>query len=858
MDAKRWEWIQGLFHEASAKPPGQREAFLEAACPGDADAIAEVYSLLEEDGSGTPLLDNGVAELARAAIAGAGEFAGRTAGPYRILEELGRGGMGVVYLAERQDLGNRVALKVLPDAWMSPSRRERFALEARTLSRLIHPSIARLYDAGAFPDGTPWFAMEYVEGSPLNGYLARHDLTLERQLRLFRSICAAVQFAHSQAVLHRDLKPSNILVKENGEIRLLDFGIARQLDETAEQAAQTRTGLRLATPEYASPEQLQGKPAAVQDDVYSLGVILFELLTGRQFVSSVGPQPAPSAVAQLEKPSSYGRARFPVSKSMWNDLDLLCVTAAHEDPQRRYSSVEALIRDIDHLLQSEPLDARPDDLGYRLGKFVSRHQRSLIAASLSLVLFASMAVWFAVRLTSARDRAIAEAARASRIERFMLNLFEGGDENAGPAENLRVLTLVDRSARQSQAFATDPSVRADLDATLGSIYQNLGKFDRADDFLRRALAVRSSARKPDHAQVSESLVALGMLRLDQGKFDDAEHLVQQGLDRAREYLPEQHPAIAAAMSALGRIYMDRAQYQKAVDILQTVLHLQPPSGNFDQDRETVLIRLANADHYLGRYDEAESLNREVLESYRRAYGDGHPMLADPLINLGAIAQQRARFAEAEGYYRQALAINREYYGSDHPEVAACLFGVGGALSSQGKIVEAETVLEEALAIRERVYGPNHPFIASTLSHLGNLALRQGKLDLAELRFRRMEAIYRASYGDRHDFVAVAISDRASVSLARKDYTGAEKLAREVIRMCAEVLPADHPNVGYARVRLSRALLGEHRYREAEQEAVAGIQILEKHAGPSAAPVQEARKDLETIRQALSRQTMVAN
>ena len=858
MDAERWEWIQNLFHEASAKAPDQRIAFLNSACPDDPDAVAEVLGLLEEDEESTPLLDQDIAGLAWTAIADAGDLAGRTAGPYRILEVLGRGGMGVVYLAEREDLGNRVALKVLPNAWMSPARRQRFDFEARTLSRLIHPSIARLYDAGTFADGTPWFAMEYVEGIPLTRYPTEHDLPLDGQLRLFRSVCEAVQFAHSQAILHRDLKPSNILVKENGEIRLLDFGIARQLDETGEDVAQTRTGLRLATPEYAAPEQLQGKPAVVQDDVYSLGAILFELLTGRRLSSPAGSLPGPDAAAQAEKPSSYARARFPASKSTWNDLDLLSATAAHADPQRRYSSVEALIRDIDHLLQNEPLDARPDDLGYRLSKFVRRHNRALIAGSLAAGMFVAMAVWFTARLTSARDGAIAEAARTRRIERFMLNLFEGGDENAGPAENLRVITLVDRSARQSQAFATDPSVRADLDATLGSIYQNLGKFDRADDFLRRALAVRSKARKPDDAQVSESLVSLGMLRLEQGKFEDAERLVQQGLDRARNSLSPDHPAVRAAMSALGRIYMDRSQYDKAVDILQQVLRLETSPGDFDQDRATTLIRMANADHYLGRYDEAESLNREVLEKYRRAYGERHPMLADPLINLGAIAEQRARFAESEAYYRQALAINRDYYGSDHPEVAACLLGIGASLTAQGRIAEAEAVLKNALTIRQRVYGPNHPFIATILSNLGNLALQQGNLDLAERQFRRMEQIYRANYGDHHDFVAVAISDRASVALARKDYAGAEKLARDVIRRCAEILPQDHPNVGYARVRLSRALLGEHRYHEAEQESLWGIAILEKNGGPSSAPVQAARKDLEAIRQAMSQQATVAN
>ncbi len=852
MDAARWEWIQTLFIDTSSKPPDQRRAFLEAACSGDTGAIDEVLALLDEDSRGTSPLDHGMAGLAEAILDDSVDLDGRTAGPYRILKVLGRGGMGVVYLAERQDLGNRVALKVLPNAWMSPARRQRFAFETRTLSRLNHPSIARLYDAGALPDGTPWFAMEYVAGVPLTGYVAGHDLRLDQLMRLFRSVCEAVQFAHGQAIVHRDLKPSNILVKENGETRLLDFGISRQLDDTGQGIDATRTGLRLATSAYAAPEQLRGGPAAVQDDVYSLGVILFELLAVRHPHPAGTQAPAADAVAQPEKPSAFGRSKLPAAGSVWNDLDLLCLTAMHPNPRRRYPSAEALIRDIDHLLHSEPLDARPDDLRYKARKFAGRHSRVLAAVVLVAAALSLMAVWFTVRLTSARDNAIAESKRARRIERFMLNLFEGGDENAGPAENLRVITLVDRSARQAEALTADPAVQADLYATLGSVYQNLGKFDRADDLLQRALRLRTTARKPNNAQVTDDLVALAMLRVEQGTFDVAERLIQQALNRARRTLSPGDPAIPAALSALGRVYMDRAQYQKALDVLHQALQAQPPSHDFSQDRATVLIRLANTDHYLGRYDDAESLNKEVLEMYRRAYGDRHPMLADPLINLGAISQKRARYKDAESFYRQALVINRAYYGNDHPEVAACLLGVGASLVSQGRLPEAEAALEEAMTIRVRVYGPNHPFVATLLSNLGNLALQQGKLDLAERHFRRMEQIYRATYGDHHNFVGVAVSDLASVYLARKDYVGAEKLARDAIRRYAEVLPADHGDFGYARVRLGRALLGQRRYREAQREIKSGLEILEKNAGLSAPSVQAARKDLQAIAHAIPR------
>src|SRR5712692_6081319 len=272
MDSTRWERIQTLFHEAADQPAPQRLSFLKTASGGDEQLIADVLALLEEDARGSSLLDRDVAQVAGQILgqAAAPSLPFQEFGPYRIREVLGEGGMGVVYLAEREDLGTLVAIKLLRDAWMSPSRRERFASEQRTLAQLTHPSIARLYDADTLSDGTPWFVMEYVNGVPLTEYCLQHRSSIEERLKLFRSVCEAVQYAHSRAVIHRDLKPSNILVQSDGAVKLLDFGIAKHLDTRATPAKQTRTGLRLMTPAYAAPEQVRGEPAGIHTDVYSL------------------------------------------------------------------------------------------------------------------------------------------------------------------------------------------------------------------------------------------------------------------------------------------------------------------------------------------------------------------------------------------------------------------------------------------------------------------------------------------------------------------------------------------------------------------------------------------------------------
>src|SRR5271157_1908271 len=283
MDGNRWQRIQTLFHKAADIPETEQRTFLEGECADDPALVSEVIILLEEDARGTSVLDGGIAELAHQILSdsAAPSVASKQFGPYRIVRAIGEGGMGVVYLAEREDLGSQVAIKVLRDAELSPARRRRFAIEQRTLAQLNHHGIARLYDANTTPDGTPFFVMEYVEGVPLTDFCRRRQSAIAERLRLFRAVCEAAHYAHQQAVIHRDLKPSNILVKDDGSVRLLDFGIAKRLESLGESGDQTIAGLRLMTPAYASPEQMRGEQVGVQTDVYSLGVVLYELLAGR-------------------------------------------------------------------------------------------------------------------------------------------------------------------------------------------------------------------------------------------------------------------------------------------------------------------------------------------------------------------------------------------------------------------------------------------------------------------------------------------------------------------------------------------------------------------------------------------------
>jgi eukaryotic-like serine/threonine-protein kinase len=861
MDDERWDRIQILFHGAAVLPSSEQAAYLRAACAGDEILLAKLLAMLEEDARGESLLDHELPKLAHDLLDGSLpliEF-----GPYRITKMLGEGGMGTVYLAERKDIGGLVAIKILRDGTLSPARRKRFASEQAALAHLSHPLIARIYDAGALADGTPWFVMEYVEGLPLTEYCQQRGLSIDQRLKLFRSVCEAVQYAHGQAIIHRDLKPSNILVKPDGTVKLLDFGIAKQLATGDAPADQTQTWLRLMTPVYAAPEQMRGELPSTQADVYSLGVILYELLAGQRPFDLSGktaeeaertimqqePEP-PSATAKYGPAETGGLHSDNTGATAWRDLDVLTMTAMHRDHLRRYRSVEALMRDCDHYLKGEPLEARPDTMSYRLGKFIRRNRRALSVTAATLLILVTVVAYFAVRLAKARSAELAEAHRTQRIERFMLNLFDGGDKAAGPSEDLRVVSLLDRGVKDAQTLNAEPAVQADLDQTLGNIYQKLGKLDQADPLLHSALERRKALSGQDSSEVADSLAALALLRLDQAKVEEAERLAREGLAMSKRHLPPSDPAVARAAFALGKVLEERGAYGEATALLDESVRLQSARRETTAEFSDTLAALATAHYYLGHLPLADSLNRQALNVDRQLYGALHPRVGEELVDLGEIQHDLIHDAQAEQYYRQALAIFQSWYGAEHPNTAITMSAVGQSLVYQHRYDEAAPLLERALAIQERIFGKRHPQVAQGLNTLGLLELKRGRMREAEADFTRMADINRSVYGDRHYLVAVALMNLGQVHLEEKNYIQAERFYREALDRMKESLPSGHPSTAIAEIQLGHILVLERRYKEAESHLLAGYQAMIAQPSPQASRLQSARKDLVSVYEAM--------
>jgi serine/threonine protein kinase len=854
LDPQSWKQAQELFHATADLPRERWRSQLEAR-GADPDLVERVLAMLDADAQPPPA-SGGVAALARDLLGSRPGELPPDFDPYHFVEALGEGGMGAVYRAERTDVRNTVAIKILRDAWLSPQRRDRFLREQRLLARLEHPNIARLYDAGISETGTPWFVMEHVQGGHITAHCNEHSLELDARLRLFAQVCEAVQHAHRQLIVHRDLKPSNILVTSKGVVKLVDFGISKQLEEgDASGAFRTRTHLRMFTLGYASPEQLRGDDDSIDTDVYSLGVVLFELLAGippfdadHATTSEVedrvinGRCERPSVAAARPRPAGAlpaVRAR----RADWADLDVLCAKAMHVDRQQRYRGTDALLRDVQHFLGGEPLDARPDGLGYRARKFVGRHWRPLGAIAGGLLTVIGLVTFFTVRLAIARDAATAAAHRAERVQQFSFDLFHGSD--AGPPQDLKVITLIDEGMLAARSLDKEPAVQAQLFEMLGVINQRLGRRPEAERLLRQSLEQRRHLFGPHHPEVAQGLIALGQLRSEEGRYDEAEAMLREGLAETQAHHPPQSLPLGRALVALAKVLEQRGAYEKAITILEQALPIFEAAAPESGELSDCLGSLANDHFYLKRYDTSRALNQRGIDIDRRLGGQRLPSLSAGLFNLGAIAAALDRHAEAERLYREGLAITISYYGDGHVRAAYDYTMLARSVNRQGRPDEARILLDRALAIKRRVLGEQHSSTGTTFNELGSVAMTLGQPTLAIAHFTKAADIYQIAHKSaKHPHRAVALSNLGNAHLAAKSYRQAETSLREALGVFAATAAADDPDAAVARQRLGRALLRQNRPRDAQPECLAAYQTLRKlGSGARKVALDNAREDL---------------
>ena len=767
----RWAEIDTLFAEALDRPPDERTAFLRAACGHDPALYHALAALLAADAdadagfgeSATDFADHLLREAAVAPDAPGDLAPGTRVGAYRIEEELGRGGMGVVYRAARADgaFTKDVALKLVKRGMDTDEVLRRFRYERQVLAGLDHPHVARLLDAGADADGRPYLVMERVEGEPITRYAEAHALDLDERLALFEQVCEAVAYAHRHLVVHRDLKPSNILVAEAEgapQVKLLDFGIARLLDGEPEDAPRTRPEQRILTPEYAAPEQLDGAAVTTATDVYALGVVLFELLAGRR--------PAPRE--RLSETVPAGRQR-----AVRGDLDVLAATALHEDPARRYPTAEALLEDLRHRREGLPLAARPEATAYRLRKFIARHRVGVgVGASFVVLLMASV-----VLLTVQQQRTARALAEAEATADFLESTYAATDPYSPQRlDTLRVGALLDRNAaRAREELGGQPLLQARLFTVLGRVYLRQARHADADTLLQSALAIRRARLGPADPATAETLHELAWARYWLDDYGAAEAMAREALAIRRRHAGPSHPDVAASLTRLGRILQEVGRGEEAARLHRTALDMyRATQGPGSRNATGVATNLASTYLELGRLDSALVLQREIVQRRQAHDGPDHPdvgnayhWLAFYLLNTGA-------FAEGEQAARAALRIRAAAFGDTHPEVSVTLNLLGLLLRRQQRYAEAEAVLQRSLALTRR---PGHEVPVQervALSALARLYREAGALDAAERAQR--EALDRTrTYSDNAINEAMDVSHLADILREKGAFREAESL-----------------------------------------------------------------------------------
>jgi eukaryotic-like serine/threonine-protein kinase len=863
MDVSRWNRLTTLFREILEKDAAARTTMLDKLRVQDPDMFREVKSLLDADTDENSILDGFAVDAVD--LDDLLSIDGSRIGPWRVVRRVGSGGMGNVYLAEREEGGfeQRVALKLIRHGMDSVQILRRFESERRIQARLQHPNIARLLDGGLTNDHRPWFAMEYVEGESVDRYCNNNRLGVEDRLNLFITIASAVQYAHSSLVVHRDLKPDNILVSgpaNASEVKLLDFGIASVLDDGDDAVKLTRDGARPMTPAYAAPEQLLGKPVTTAGDVYALGVVLYELLSGCKPYNTndisihdlakwkeQNPPSRPSSVAVTGDAAGAGKQRhhpdqalLPATRRLRRrlegDLDVIILKAMDPEPGRRYQTVEQFIADIQRHLAGQPVKARPESKRYRLGKFIRRHKPTVVAGTLVLITLLAGIVAFAWQYNIAaaeRDRARIEAETSLQVAGFLQGLFASVNPSVSRGDMLTARELLDRGAAQiGTELAGQPDVQARMLDVLGDVYISLWMFDDALNMYKQALSIRQNLPFVRQEDVAQSYHNLGMAYNRDGRLSGADSLLTMAIDLKVNKFGERHPSVARSLREMASLNANRGRYDDAIEGYQMAISIYEEDGGTDHEETILSIKSDIGQSYYkkGDYTLAERYVRESLVRRRELYPGAHPSVSSGLHRLAEVLHEQARYEESRQVQFENLEMAASLYGEDHPVTALGYTNYAGLLKTLERYAEAEAYQHRAHHIFLGQLGDDHPQVSISYNNLANLKHDQGDLDSAVVYHALSLELTRRLYGDEHDEVANSLNNLGAVRLDQLRYAEAESLFRETLDIDIRILGEKHPFVAMDYQAVGITLMHQGKLDEAEPYLLKAIEITRETQG----------------------------
>ncbi len=841
-EAERFRQARRVFEEIVDLEDAERRQRLDTLAQSDPALADAVRELLEadrraegflSDPAESPLADPDLEQLPTVPEEGyavaPGAHAGERFGPYRLLELLGAGGMGEVYLAERADgrFEQQVALKLIKRGMDSALILRRFARERQILARLDHPGIARLLDGGEGEDGRPFFVMERVEGQPITDFCAARDLPLEDRLRLLADCCDAVDAAHRNLVVHRDLKPSNILVTPEGRVKLLDFGIARLLGEEDGETQLTRHGAHVLTPAYAAPEQILGGGVTMATDVFALGVVLYELLTGALPYDrrATTPHDLISRVEResVEKPSTLVRKAGETTtgtgerraRRLRGDLDTIVLKALQRDPARRYPSAAALAADLRAFLSGRPVAARPDTTTYRLRKFVGRHRLGVGASVLVALSLVTVLVVSLVQTAAARR----QAERAAAAQAFLAGLFSelDPDRMAGAAPTVRDL-LERGSARLEAELAGQPELRAEMEILIGQVFNQLSLPDQAEPLFRRAFEGRQALFGADDLRTREAQKRVAVTLHRQARYAEAEPMFQELVERNERLRDEAE--LGSVLANYGNLKRQTGDYQSAAAMLERAVGIASRTGDLDNRH------LATSLNNLGLVYWRLQRLRTALVTFRRALAihaknsPGSGLVSGSMQNLCEVHRDLGELDIAAVFCEQTLALQVALYPANHPTLANTTAALANLARRQGDLEKSRQLYERAVEMYASSQRPDHPDLAWTLRGLAGVLRQQEKGPEALAAYERALAVRQKAFGERHPEVAQSWLDLGRGRLAVNDLPGAFSALRTGVEIYRAVVPPDSPQLAGALFLLGDVLRQNDHARE-------GVPLLEE-------------------------------
>jgi eukaryotic-like serine/threonine-protein kinase len=793
VDTQRWQRVSPYLDRGLELAPGERTAWLAALRLEDATLAADVESLLDAH----RVLDAGQFLEAGVGVLPAPPQAGAELGAYTLVEPIGRGGMGSVWRASRSDgrYEGQAAIKLLNGELTGRTGTERFKREGTILARLTHPHIARLIDAGVSATGHPYLVLEHIDGWHIDRYCGEHALGIDARVRLFLDVLGAVAHAHASLIVHRDLKPSNVLVTKDGQVKLLDFGIAKLLegDQPADDASLTKESGAVLTPRYAAPEQLTGGVVTTATDVYALGVLLYELLCGHHPLGdgSLSTAEMVKAIVEIEPARMSWVAGERLRRRLQGDLDTIVAKAMKKNPDDRYQSVAEFADDLRRFVEHQPISARSDTVVYRAVKFVRRHRRGLAAAAAAVAIVAGLIGFYTVRLSRERDRAALQAQRASKVSELLIELLDGADPFRTPdAQEPTVRSLLDIGAKRITGDANaQPEVKAEVLTHIGRVFLRMGLYDKAQPLLEQALGAGRRSIGPDHVTIAQTLNELGALHRARGDLKAAQPLLEESLAMRRRLLGSEHKDVAVTLVELARVLRDR-----------------------------------------GLDAQAEPLVRESLAIRRKVFGNEDRETATSLSDLGLLLWARGNLEEAEALFRENLAISSKTLGPDHPNVAVSKGNLALVLSLKGEYAEAETLFHGELEIVRKALGEKHPSYAQTLNNLSRTVLDMGRVDEAQALLEQCLELSRPILKDDHPRMMVYRTNLARIQIMRDQPDKAEPTLRQVLQARQRLYPPTDWRIAQIESLLGASLTKQARYDEAEPLLLRAKQMLKPGRG----------------------------